>query len=444
MCSHPSLVTGTSAHGNEAGYQRPDWKRRVAATTPSGRFPKDGLEQEPGTLAFAFPGPLVLPGDDLAYDPSHPPQSLRSWSSLKERNKVTYNRKTIYVARPPSISKELSEISEGITPAVLAEKKGKKKVVQGAVRPPRFEDTLEYLRAFYHGFEVKEYKPTLLFEPWGKTSKKPSEPSFIGLKEGHACSYTRVRVRPSPDGLFLHQLNLDDLLDGAIRVLPKNAYALLLLVDHDLYEDEEDDFCCGRAYGGSRVAVVSSARYSPLLHELQGVDMQHVWPASHCAAHVASQCGLSEVPRSSLAFSADADMPVPSSGPLHQAVAAFRAAPTSESDSDGLWLFCLARTASHELGHCLGMAHCVYYACVMQGTVGVAEDCRQPPYPCPVCAAKLTRAAGEGAGAGFDARTHEREACEVMLSFCEKWRRVGVWAGYATWLGARLGAEAAS
>lgn len=411
----------------------------MAATTPSGRFPREGLEKEPELFEFTFPGPLVLPGDDLACDPSHPPQSLRSWSSLKERNKVSYNRKTIYVARPPSISSGLSCMSESIAPAAPGEKKGNKMVVPGGVRPPRFEDTLAYLQAFYHGFTVKEYTPTLRLEPWEESRKSPRTPSFIGLKEGPADSCTRVRVRPSPDGLFPHQLNLDDLLDGAIRVLPRNAYALLLLVDHDLYEDEGDDFCCGRAYGGSRVAVVSSARYSPHLHEHQGVDPQHLWPASHCAAHVAARCGLSSVlPRPGRRVtSADADAPAPSA-PLHRAVAAFRAAPATGSDGEGLWLFCLARTAAHELGHCLGMAHCVYYACVMQGTAGVAEDCRQPPYPCPVCAAKLMRAAGEAAGTVFDGRTHEREVYEVMLSFCEKWRRIGVWAGYAAWLEARL------
>lgn len=342
-------------------------------------------------------------------------------------------------------------MSEEIDPTAIGKEKGKTVVVQGGVRPPRFEDTLAYLRAFYHDFDVKEYAPALRFEPWEKRSKKVSAPYFVGLKEGPANSCTRVRVRPSPDGLFPHQLDLGDLLDGAIRILPKDAYALLLLVDHDLYEDETDDFCCGRAYGGSRVAVVSSARYSPLLHERQGVDPQHVWPASHCAAHVASRCSLSLMPPRPGRRATAADTlapPIPSSpSPLHQAVAAFRAAPTTGLDGEGLWLFCLARTAAHELGHCFGMSHCVYYACVMQGTACVAEDCRQPPYLCPVCTAKLTRAAGAGTGTGtgpgLNGPMHEREVCEAMLSFCEKRRRIGVWAAYAAWLETRLRAEMA-
>lgn len=431
-CSHSSLVVDVSPTGDEAGYKRLDWKRRVAATTPSGRVSKSNQTDEPRELASTFPGPLVLPGDDLAYDPSHPPQSLRSWSNLRERNRVTCNRKTIYVARPPLISEgAFSTITRVTSTGLECRKKGKakKEARQGAVEPPPFDDTLEYLRAFYHGFEVKEYTPALLFEPWG-TSDKDATPSFVGLKEGPAASYTRIRVRPSPDGLFAHQLNLGDLLDGAIRILPKDAYALLILVDHDLYEDDDDDFCCGRAYGGSRVAVVSPARYNPLLHECEGIDQEHTWPASHCASYVASQSGLHEMPATSSHHS--------SSSPLHQAVTAFR---SGLSDLDGLWLFCLARTAAHELGHCFGLGHCVYYACVMQGTASVAEDYRQPPYLCPIDARKLAWAAEEG-GSGrwgvFDQRTYEREACEAMVRFCARWEKVGVWAGYRAWLETRL------
>ena len=64
--------------------------------------------------------------------------------------------------------------------------------------------------------------------------------------------------------MFKAQLNLNDILDAAISALPEDAYALLLLVQKDLFEEEKDDFCCGRAYGGSRVAVASSARQNPI------------------------------------------------------------------------------------------------------------------------------------------------------------------------------------
>ena len=39
------------------------------------------------------------------------------------------------------------------------------------------------------------------------------------------------------------QLNLNDLLDVAVSILPDDAYAFLLLVEYDLSEDEDDNFC---------------------------------------------------------------------------------------------------------------------------------------------------------------------------------------------------------
>lgn len=173
--------------------------------------------------------------------------------------------------------------------------------------------------------------------------------------------------------------------DAAIAILPADAYALLLLFDADLYEDEDDDFCCGRAYGGSRVAVVSTARYNPLLVLHGGgeqrpgdVDLAHVWSASHCAAYVSSQCGIPKerAPkrRRKGSPSVQGEGGDVAGSALPRAVAAFNGSPSMSSPEAmrGLWLFCVARTAAHELGHCFGMAHCVYYACAMQGTASVA------------------------------------------------------------------------
>ena len=67
------------------------------------------------------------------------------------------------------------------------------------------------------------------------------------------------------------------------------VYALVLLVHQDLYEDDNDAFTCGRAYGGSRGTVLSSARYNPALDVLQGVDKTHPRPVSHCKEFVEAQ-----------------------------------------------------------------------------------------------------------------------------------------------------------
>jgi archaemetzincin len=120
--------------------------------------------------------------------------------------------------------------------------------------------------------------------------RRANLPKHVGIAHGSQC--TRIRVRDAPDGTFSAQLNLNDIIDAAVAMLPDDAYALLLLVDCDIHESDEDDFCCGRAYGGSRVAVVQSARYNPSLDLREGIDRAHMWPSSHCKELVDESCAV--------------------------------------------------------------------------------------------------------------------------------------------------------
>jgi archaemetzincin len=52
------------------------------------------------------------------------------------------------------------------------------------------------------------------------------------------------------------------------------------------------------------------------------------------------------------------------------------------------------KTASHEVGHLLGMDHCVYFECCMGGANHRAEADRRPLWLCPSCLAKLRHATG--------------------------------------------------
>lgn len=98
--------------------------------------------------------------------------------------------------------------------------------------------------------------------------------------------------------------------------------------------------------------------------------------------------------------------------PIQAAVSAHATlpAPHTPSQLSTLWLSRVCQTASHELGHCFGMDHCVYYACVMPATASLREDVRQPPYLCPVDLAKLLRATG----------ADESERYETLLAFCKR------------------------
>lgn len=78
-----------------------------------------------------------------------------------------------------------------------------------------------------------------------READRPSGASTIGLAT--SSEVVGIRTRDCQyDKQFRRQINLTDLLDVAIAVLPKDADALLMLVNHDLYEDDDDDFACGR------------------------------------------------------------------------------------------------------------------------------------------------------------------------------------------------------
>ncbi|KAK5137723.1 hypothetical protein LTR08_007294 [Meristemomyces frigidus] len=400
-CEHFTLCLDVSSHAKAADYSRPTARQRLAATQPSGRA--NATQNLP--TESTFPGPLVLPGDDLAEDPKYPPQSLRSWIREKDRNAVTNERRIIYLVPSPAVDESVlmlnswAQASEDATGSAS----------------PAVDDVFAYLQAFYHGLEVKVLADSKLkFNTWGgKPRKKRAQ----------------------------RQLNLKDLLDVAIGILPEDAYALLMLVDHDLYEDDDDDFCCGRAYGGSRVAVVSTARYNPALDVEQEVEREHAWPASHCKDYVDACCSEGEhikAPptkkqrRAVMPNYNEADVketPITAAVAACNAHYATRTTNESRASPSTLWLGRVCKTASHELGHCFGMDHCVYYACIMQSTAGLSEDARQPPYLCPVDMAKLLHATGGSEG----------EWVEAMLWACARFEGgCGMFTGFGGWLKKRV------
>ncbi|KAH8913082.1 hypothetical protein BR93DRAFT_131020 [Coniochaeta sp. PMI_546] len=433
-CTHDTLHVGVSPHAEEAGFSPLSASKLAAAAASSGRSPgssKDqaiviDAEESPANLEVFYPAPLVLPGDALAVDPRYHGQSLRSWIQLRERNVVTERRKTIYVASPPVVTDEIPAMSRWTAPLG-----GKSRRQKPDVRPLDPAHVIEYLAAFYHGLPVKPYPKAFRFVPWDE--KPAKKQSFVGLAVGNFC--TRVRARPPPDGKFTRQLNLTDVLDTPSESIPSDAFAVILLLDHDLYEDDDDDFCCGRAYGGGRICVVSSARYRPELDDYWDIDLQHMWPASHCASYVNKMCGRpNHKSETRTQLSPDKE---PMLRPLRAAVEATKRASPPTNDVYGLWLSRFVRTAAHEIGHCIALDHCIYYACVMQSTTGMAEDVRQPPYLCPVCLKKVTRAILDvNKGVKEDVYLAERNM--ALLKYCETWKQNAMFAGYGAWLDCML------
>ncbi|KAJ6508621.1 hypothetical protein C8R45DRAFT_967983 [Mycena sanguinolenta] len=441
-CDHKTLSFECSPYASETGYSRPTAQQREDAATlhPASKGTlKRAAPNDPEDLG-PFCAPLVLLGDDLSEDPEYPPQSVAEWRTDEDRNEVAPGKNTIYVAAPPLIDTKISFVQSWTEP--------KHAENTAAIEPPNIDDVLDYLKAFYHGMPVQLLPPPALrLTQWGDASKPSKTPRYIGLQTATEC--VRIRTRASRDGVFVRQLNLDDLLDAAISLLPKDAFSLLLLVPFDIYESPDDDFACGRAYGGSRVAVISTARYHPGLDRHQNVDRLHSWPGSHCKQYIDTYCaetetdnpkttqkkkkknGKAAVTEPTLDPAAYATL-----SPLHAAVAAHEALPSLEDSPSpaalsALWLGRACRTASHELGHCLGMDHCVYYACAMQSTAGLAEDARQPPFLCPVDLAKMLHASGAG----------REERYEAILEFCAKHPECHLFAAFGAWIRAQLSGD---
>jgi predicted Zn-dependent protease len=468
LCRHQKLYTDCSPEARRTGFERLPKERRLAAASPSGRVDKvaNGLTVESVfNDGDVFPGPLVLPDDAIAIDPKDAPQSFRSQQQTmrKQGFQISTKKKVIYLVPPPKVSPSLKGVMRRWHEPRIP-KEHRVPELPTLETTPSTELLRDYIQAFYHPLEVK-----ILTEPFTWRSAKPAASSktkqqqqdqYIELVGPGLSTPVAVRYRPSPDGIAAQQLNLNDILDSVVQHLPADGCSIVMMLDHDLYEDDDDDFCCGRAYGADGIAVVSSFRYHPGLDRYSDIDQAHMWPASHCQAYVDELC-RAEVAASSSApppakrvESAKPPSPAPSlkadSPPsaLAAAVAASRSwlvpVATSRARHEGLWFSRVARTLAHELGHCFIMDHCVYFACLMQGTASMAEDVRQPPYLCPVCLQKLSWSLSPfvGNGAAIDLqRLWVRRQHEALRELCHRpwWKEVGMFAGFAAWLDTRLG-----
>jgi archaemetzincin len=126
------------------------------------------------------------------------------------------------------------------------------------------------------------------------------------------------------------QILTGDVLNFLKSRVPSDAFCILAITMEDLYPEPSWNFVFGEASPRERVGVYSFARYDPAFY-----------------------------------------------------------AETCTDDYEVLMLRRSCKVLAHETGHIFGLAHCVYFSCLMNGSNHLVEsDCR-PLHLCPVCLRKL-------------------------------------------------------
>ena len=170
---------------------------------------------------------------------------------------------------------------------------------------------------------------------------------------------TELRARYDPTTKH-SQICVNHVLTLLKRAVPSDARCLVATTLHDFYSDPSDLFIAGLAHGNCRVAAFSFFRYDPRL--TFGDEFWYDWKLK---------------------------------------------ATRSQSTQNTI-LLRSCRLLTHEIGHLLGVDHCIYYACLMNGSGHLQEDFSQPLFLCPVDLRKLAKLADFDLAARY----------EQLLEFC--------------------------
>ncbi|XP_062596034.1 archaemetzincin-2-like [Saccostrea cucullata] len=145
-----------------------------------------------------------------------------------------------------------------------------------------------------------------------------------------------------------YQICVDEVLLRLKQRIPDDALCMIALTMSDLYGDDRDLFVAGMAAGKHRVAIFSFARYDPTL-----------------TFDIGDWYGIQQN---------------------------LNGMDTEERKKIILQRSC--KLLVHEIGHLLGIDHCIFYDCCMNGSGHLQEDFCQPIHLCPVDLHKLQTLVG--------------------------------------------------
>ena len=297
----------------------------------------------PKSSALAASSPST---GEVFFKPVPQPTSQDDWLAQYDEDGQTYRQ---FLEENPWMSKRKVKYTKQpfcSTGATLREKypNGKVCVLQlGRFDSSciNFSDIIDYTSRFLClpveelpplDLEVKEGKVMLVDDP---------------VARGHSIRSTRIK-RSEIHSRFSSktghiQLRVDSVLSKLRMQIPPQALCLIALTTLDLYGDASDLFVAGMAAGSQRVAVFSLRRYDPTIT----FSKEHWYD-------------LTTVPK-----------PIPA------------------PEKARLMIHRSCKLVVHEILHLLGVDHCVFFDCCMNGSGHLVEDFRQPMHLCPVDLRKL-------------------------------------------------------
>ena len=318
------------------GYRPPTKKRRVAAL---GKISAGAKEFQTG---------------DGFFSPVPAPTSIDDWLAQYNEEGQTYGQ---FISECPWLSKRKWKYHKGAFETsgrtILEKYPGTKIYLQplgnfDAGDAPNFDDLAEYARLFF--CLPVEVLPAVTLEEedsaiyWIESATMKGRVNKRAERKSPRSTKFRMDFRQKDGHLQLH---CPSVLARLRRTLPDDALCLVGLTMLDLYSDDSDLFVAGLAAGSHRVAVFSFFRYDPGLS-----FSSEFWH---------------EVKTSQAMLRADRRKTVLQRG---------------------------CKLLVHELGHLLGLDHCVWFSCLMNGSGHLREDFRQPMTLCPVDLRKLQTLTG--------------------------------------------------
>lgn len=156
-----------------------------------------------------------------------------------------------------------------------------------------------------------------------------------------------MRYHGDPFKDNLKQFKAQSIFKLLQNIKPTDAHCLIGFTEYDLYADDTDLFVAGLCSGWSRVGIFSCFRYHPLLKY-----SEEFW----------YQAKLTK---------------------------SFKNSSFTSKEVDNLLVSRSCKLLVHETCHLLGMGHCAYMDCCMNGSGHLEEDFRQSMFLCPIDLRKL-------------------------------------------------------